>query len=247
MDWSEDFSEGKIDRKKLHHRIGVKKVSQGVFDDATLMTLYSLLKKKAFDSLVGIVSQGKEANVYHATSAQGDVVVKIYCIDACDFRRMREHIIGDPRFNVGKNRRRLVYTWARREFKNLLSIHGKVSCPKPIAVLNNVLVMEFIGENALPAPKLKDAHVDDIKGYFDAVVGEMRKMHSLGLVHGDLSEYNILDRDGPVLIDYSMGVTLHHPMAKKLFERDVENVVSFFKKRGVSASFDDVLKRIETQ
>ena len=99
----------------------------------------------------------------------------------------------------------------------------------------------------MPAPKLKDAHVDDIKGYFNAVVEEIKKMHSLGLVHGDLSEYNILDHDGPVLIDYSMGVTLHHPMAEKLLERDVRNVVSFFKKRGVSASIEDALKKIEMQ
>ncbi|MFH1788144.1 MAG: serine protein kinase RIO [Candidatus Altiarchaeota archaeon] len=249
MDFSLDFSDDKPDRKRLRHGIEVKKTSQGVFDDATMMSLYSLAKKKRFERLVGIVSQGKEANVYHATSADGDVAVKVYCVDACDFKRMREHIAGDPRFSVGKNRRRLVHSWAHREFRNLQVIHGKVSCPKPIAVFNNILVMEFIGEDGVPAAKIKDAGLGDAKQYYEKVLGQITAMHSCGIVHGDLSEYNILDYGGPVLIDFSMGVTLNHPFAGKLLERDVGNIVKFFGKHGIEDSAERVLSELnrETQ
>jgi RIO kinase 1 len=240
----DDYSDDGIDRKRLHHRVGLKKTSQGVFDDATLMTLYELSKRNVFDRLSGIVSQGKEANVYHGFSGKHEVAVKIYCVDACDFRRMSENIVGDPRFSVGKGRRKLVYQWAHREFRNLKAVHERVSCPKPYAVANNVLVMEFIGRDGVPAQKLKDVPLPGPRRYFDKVVKEVKKMYACGVVHGDLSEYNILDRNGPVLIDYSMGVTLKHPLAKELLRRDVENVIRFFGKHGVEADAESVLREV---
>ena len=240
------YDEG-VDRKRLRHGIEAKKISQGVFDDTTLMTLYELSKKKAFDRLTGLVSQGKEANVYHGVGGRGEVAVKIYCVDACDFRRMSENIASDPRFSVGKNRRRLVYQWAQREYKNLRRVSKKVSCPKPFAVANNVLVMGFVGRDGVPAPKLKDASLPDPAGYFAQVVEAIKGMYSCGIVHGDLSEYNILDDEGPVAIDFSMGVTLRHFKAETMLARDVENITKFFRKRGVDASQDKVLFSITSK
>ena len=246
MDSEYDFVDKVLDRKNLRHRVGIKKVSQGVFDDSTLLTLYHLTKRKAFDEITGIVSQGKEANVYHGKSRQGEVAVKIYCVDACDFRRMRENIMGDPRFSVGKNRRRLVYQWAQRECKNLQLIEGQVSSPRPILIKNNVVVMEFIGQDGLSAAKIKDAELTDPEKYFESVIDQMKMMISCGIVHGDLSEYNILDSDGsPYFIDFSMGVTINHPQSRFLLERDVKNIVKFFEKHGVSADEGKILKKLQ--
>jgi len=246
MDEFEDSFGKRPDPKRLHHAIGLRKVSEGVFDDATLMTLYKLSRKGAFDRVTGIVSQGKEANVYHGEGKHGEVAIKIYCVDACDFKRMGDHIIGDPRFSVGKNRRHLVYQWVQREFRNLSEVYGKVTCPKPHAILNNVLVMEFIGENGFAAPKLKDIQLSDPEEYFKKILTNLKNMHSCNIVHGDLSEYNILDFGKPYFIDFSMGVTLAHPNADKLLSRDVGNICKFFSKKGVNLDETKILNEIKS-
>lgn len=239
-----DYVERRIDRKKLHHSLGLKKVSEGVFDDATLMSLYELSKRNALISLRGIVSSGKESNVYWGSSVNGDVAVKIYCVDACDFKRMGEHLKSDSRTGAGGSRRKIVCRWAHREFRNMSLIYGKVDCPKPMAVLNNVLVMGFIGAGGVPAPKLKDANISEPSGYLRGVVRNMKAMHSCGLVHGDLSEYNILDAGKPVIIDFSMGVELNHARAGELLERDAANVAKFFSKLGLKTKTGGILEKV---
>ena len=106
--------------------------------------------------------------------------------------------------------------------------------------------MGFIGKNGVPAPKLKDTLLEDPKTYFKKVVNNLRNMYSCGLVHGDLSEYNILDAGKPVFIDYSMGVTLKHPLAQELLERDVKNITKFFAKHDLKIALEDVLKKIKS-
>ena len=66
------------------------KVTERVFDDQTLLTLYNLTKKGAFTRLVGIVSTGKEANVFYGLSNDdGEVAVKIYSMLESDFKNRR--------------------------------------------------------------------------------------------------------------------------------------------------------------
>jgi len=220
-------------------------VSEGVFDDRTLYVLEQLLRKEKLQKLVGIISRGKEANVYYGKSGQGDVAVKIYSVDASDFRKMGDYIRGDPRFSIGHNRRDMIYTWARKEYANLKRVYDSIRCPKPIAFKDNVLVMEFIGDGGASAPKLRETVLDDPENYFKRVIGYIRELYGLGLVHGDLSEYNILDWGEPVLIDFSTGVLRQHPRSGELLERDVKNVVRFFEKCGVTADVDEVLASIK--
>jgi len=71
-------------------------------------------------------------------------------------------------------------------------------------------------------------------------------MYSIGLIHGDLSEYNILVKDGKLfIIDVGQSVLLDHPMAEEFLHRDVKNIINYFSKYGVKADFEKVMKEIK--
>ncbi len=208
-------------------RSELRKTWGGIFDDTTIMAIYKLMSKGSIKGLRTAIKEGKESLVL---SADDNLAVKVYAIKASNFRKMESYLIGDPRFaNVKKGKRSIIFAWCKKEFKNLeKATKGGVSCPKPIAFLNNVLVMEFLGSNFEPYPKLKDMTFDDPKEVFDEVVDNLKKLYKAGLVHGDLSEYNILMGDKVYFIDFSQSVVLAHPNANEFLERDIHNVCKFF-------------------
>ena len=147
------------------------KTYDGVFDAFTNRTLFKLISQGHFEGLIGPISIGKEANVFSARTKTGKVAVKIYRLETCDFNRMYEYIKYDPEFmSIKKQRRKVVFTWAQREFRNLIKARKMgIRVPKPINVLNNVLVMEFIGEDTA-ALKLKDHIPEDLADFYKKTI-----------------------------------------------------------------------------
>ncbi|RLI92599.1 MAG: serine protein kinase RIO [Candidatus Altiarchaeales archaeon] len=223
----------------------LRKISSRVFDKSTLMTLYTLARRNSINEIVSIVSTGKEANVYYGIGGNEEVAIKIYAIETSDFKTMDKYIRGDIRFGEWKNRRQLIFNWAKKEFKNLSRIYKKVKCPRPIDVENNVLVMEFIGEGGIPAPRMKDLPPDDPEKYFNLILRYIHEMYSLGIVHGDLSEYNILNWNEPVIIDLSMGVLKSHPLADELLMRDITRICNYFKKFGIESNALEIFNSVK--
>jgi RIO kinase 1 len=123
----------------------------------------------------------------------------------------------------------------------------EVPAPTPVKLLANVLVMAYIGCGEQPAPMIKDCFIDDPQKSFENLLDIMRKMHSeVQLVHGDLSEYNILVDDGDCyLIDVGQAVVLEHPLAMELLLRDVGNMARYFTKLGVKCDEKDMLNYIK--
>ena len=188
--------------------------------------------------VIGVVKAGKESRLYWGKGRKGeDLAIKIYLTTSAEFKRgMLPYIEGDPRFKrVKRDTHSLVYVWAQKEFKNLkLAYEAGVKVPKPIAVSRNVLVMEFIGEDGMSAPLLKEAEVKDPKTVYEKVLENVKKLYRCGLVHSDLSEYNIMVFDSEVfLFDLSQAVPLEHPMAEEFLMRDLRNLVRFFRKLGL--------------
>jgi hypothetical protein len=96
--------------------------------------------------------------------------------------------------------------------------------------------MEFLGTNGLPSPRLKDASLSE-KRMREAYVQTVRIMRHMfqrcRLVHGDLSEYNLLWHDNRIyVIDVSQSVESDHPSALDFLRKDVSNVNDFFRKTG---------------
>jgi len=222
------------------------KTYEGIFDKFTVRTLFELSGAGFFDALESPIALGKEANIFTAIKGKERVCVKVYRLETCDFNRMYEYIRTDPRYaELKHHRRKIIFAWAQREFRNLLKAReAGVRCPTPIKYKNNVLVMEFIGEQK-PYPLLKDLPPDNPKQFFNIMIEEMRKMHKNNIVHGDLSEYNILNMNNkPVIIDFSHATQLKNPEAKMLFERDINNICRFFRKLGLKIKEDDIKKKI---
>lgn len=208
-----------------------------VFDRQTLMVLYDYMTRDYIDTIHYPVSTGKEGNVFYATDADGEgVAVKIFRTGTSTFKRVSKYIEGDPRFKgLTGNRRKIIYAWTNKEFRNLDRYYqAGIPVPEPIAFRKNVLLMEYIGDENGPSPQLKDYPMDDPTAMYDEVIyfiiDGYRDAH---LVHGDLSEYNILVQDGePILIDCGQAMTADHFNAKEFLLRDINNINRFFKNRG---------------
>jgi RIO kinase 1 len=159
---------------------------------------------------------------------------------------MYDYIKYDPRYiNLKKQKRKIIFAWAQREFRNIIKARqAQVNCPIPIAFLNNVLLLEFIG-NKEPAPKLKDAAPKNQKQFFDLIIKNIKKLFKAGLIHTDLSAFNILNHNEiPVFIDFSQCTTLKNPRAKEFLERDLKNICNFFNKIGFKTDKEKILKSI---
>lgn len=227
-----------------------KRVGSEVFDTITLKTLYKLSNSGYIHRLNGAISTGKEANVFKGADEDDNfVAVKIYRVTTSDFKKMQTYIQGDPRFKVRTtNKRQLVNAWVTKEFRNLQRAEeAEVRVPKPIVAKNNVLVMEFIGDEegdaALP---MRHSDIKDPEELLNKIINNMKFLYQkAGLVHGDLSSYNILIQDeDPVIIDISQGMTRDHPISEELLNRDIERIVKDFKKLKVNISFEEIKSKI---
>jgi len=236
----------KIISEKRIKSVEDRRVASEIFDKITLESLYKLANQGHIDILNGAISTGKEANVLKGIKEdESPVAVKIYRIATSDFKKMDYYIKGDPRFNIRtKNKRQVIYAWVNKEFRNLKRLQeAKVNAPKPITTLNNVLLLEFIGDdkgNASPTAKIKPP--EDINSFFEKLLKEMYKfVNDANLIHGDLSNFNILNQnENPVIIDVSQSVVSDHPLAKELLERDINTIVKEYKKLGVNTSYEEI-------
>jgi RIO kinase 1 len=235
-------NERRIERRDkilIHDMTKERATVEEVFDQTTRMVVFDLLNSGVFYELNGVVSSGKEARVYWGTDKAGkDLAVKIYLTSSAEFKKgMHKYIEGDPRFkDVKHDTRSLIAVWAQKEFRNLKeSTDAKVRVPKPIAVKSNVVVMEFIGENGVSAPSLKEQPPANPERVYKTIVTYMKRLfQEARIVHGDLSEYNIMMwKDKPVIFDMSQSVSIQHPMADFMLTRDLTNVNRFFSRLNV--------------
>ena len=241
-----DAKHQKIHSEKRRKDSSDRKTGNEIFDKITLETLYKLANQGYIDVLNGAISTGKEANVLTGiTDDEKFVAVKIYRIATSDFKKMDYYLKGDPRFNVKtKNKRKIIYSWVTKEFKNLTRLHtAGVTVPEPITSSNNVLLIEFIGdEDGNPAQPVKNQPPQDPDDFWNKLLVQLKLfVNEAKLVHGDLSNYNILNlNEEPVIIDVSQSVVLDNPISKELLERDINTLVREYTKLGVETSFDEV-------
>lgn len=227
-------------------------VHDAVFDKRTLMDLYSLASKGVIDALGGSVCTGKEANIFKAIVGDKGLALKIYRISTSNFKAMQDYMHGDPRFgSVKGTKRAIVSAWTKKEFRNLTRAEEVgVRVPHPIAMKENILVMELVGQKDQPAPQLRDVGLEpeDAKRVFEKLTEYISVLyHKAGLIHADLSEFNVLyDRGEPVIIDMGQSVTLDHPMARKFLERDITNVAHYFKKKYGIGSEEEIWARLRS-
>jgi len=228
-----------------------RKIFEKVFDRQTIMAIHSLATKGLFDVLEYIVSTGKEAHVFAASDVSGNIrAVKIFKKETTDFKKMIDYIKDDIRFkHLRKDRRNLVYAWTKKEYRNLLLVNKrKLPVPVPLGYKENVIVMEFIGEGGKTAPRLKDYKPTkkELEDFQEQIIDFVAQLYLAGLVHADLSEYNILVKDGKlIVIDFAQGLLLNHPRAKEFYIRDIKNLANYFSKKGLEISYDEFYEKVK--
>ena len=233
--------------------------SEQVLDPRTRMLLLQILNRNIVSEINGVISTGKEANVYHAATipqAEGDApavtlhrAIKVYKTSIMVFKDREKYVAGEFRFKQGYNKssnRAMVKVWAEKEFRNLRRIHAAgIPCPEPVYLKAHVLVMSFLGNNkGWPAPRLRDFEFEaetqeevaaKRRDVYIQLLGYMRILYqTCRLVHADLSEYNLLYHQGQlIMIDVSQSVEHDHPRSLEFLRMDVKNVSDFFKRKNV--------------
>jgi len=230
--------------------------AEQVLDPRTRLILFKLLSRGFLEAIDGCLSTGKEANVYYAKAGRTannnnnnnnnnnatpvitEYAIKIYKTSILVFKDRDKYVAGEHRWRRGyckSNPRKMVKVWAEKELRNYRRIHqAGLPCPTPILLKSNILVMEFLGNDGWPSPRLKDAPLTEKRlrqAYVQCILILRHLYQRCRLVHGDLSEYNLLwHKDQIYVIDVSQSVETDHPAALDFLRKDCANINDYFKK-----------------
>ena len=196
------------------------------------LALHTLTQRGHLSALGHRIGVGKEADVYAATDAAGErVVLKVHRLGRISFRRIKEK----RDYLAHRHSTNWLYLSrlaAQREWAHLqaLSTAG-FDVPHPIDHNRHVLLMSYIP--ALPLSQLRTPLTHPSRVY-NALISTLLRLAAHGLVHCDYNQFNLLihpHTERVTVIDFPQMVSVHHPNARAYFDRDVEGVRSFFKKR----------------
>ena len=173
------------------------------------------------------------------------LVVKFFRTTLSQFKNRYEYIEGDSRYHKSKfrnmNTSAALKIWAAKEYRNLIRLHRcGIPVPQPYHVHDHTLVMEMISRSGsgIPAPQLREVKLSPqrLRHVFIHVAVSLRAMYQRAkLIHGDLSEFNILYVGGKekpvVLIDVGQSCDLSHPKHIEFLGRDCHTILDFFHRR----------------
>lgn len=217
------------------------------------------------DDVLSLVKGGKEANVYrclaHSSVGREFLAAKVY--RPRRFRNLRnDRVYREGRQVLSANGRpikeRDVRTfralgkksafgqqvshtsWLMHEFNALKVLHAAgADVPQPIAAGENAILMDYVGDARLPAPPLHTVNLEaeEARRLFARVIDNIVLMLRAGMIHGDLSEYNILYWAGAVtLIDFPQVVEVRsNHSAETILQRDILRVCQYFNQFGLDA------------
>lgn len=229
-------------RKPQTNRKATEQTEQGFADPA----LAYLHKKGLFSELLYEHYSGKEATIYVLESEKGLLAAKLY-LDARIRSFQRDELYQEGRFITNNKAKKAMATakkfgitpeqasWVSSEFQFLSDLfEAGLPVPEPIEVAGKVLLMEFIGDEDAPAPRVSDVRLDwkDGAKLFEDSLNLYARLLKLGYVHGDFSAYNMLLRDDElVLIDFPQTIKWReHPKPIKVMEQDMKGLTMSFSK-----------------
>jgi RIO kinase 1 len=206
--------------------------------------LAPLLADGVIDEVLSRLKGGKEADVWLVRSGGRTAAAKVYkARQARSFKNDAAYREGRKVRNTRTQRAMdrgsrfgqaaAEDAWKAKESDALFRLHAAgVRVPRPVLFHEGVLLMEVVVDaHGHPAPRLVDAPLarEDAAGLYADLRKQAVGMLACGLVHGDLSPYNVLlGRDGPVVIDLPQVVdAAHNSQAETFFLRDIENVRRF--------------------
>ncbi|MEW5836401.1 MAG: PA4780 family RIO1-like protein kinase [Pseudomonadota bacterium] len=203
--------------------------------------LQPLIEDGVIDDVLRPLKSGKEASVYVVRCGEAIRCAKVYKdMGQRSFQQRVQYQEGrkvrgsrEARA-MGKStkfgRREAEAAWKNAEVDALYLLHDAgVRVPRPHGYFSGVLLMEMVAdEDGDPAPRLGEVELapDTARAWHRALMQQVARMLGLGLIHGDLSEYNVLvGADGPVIIDLPQAVSAAgNNNARFMLRRDVGNL-----------------------
>ncbi|HVN65090.1 MAG TPA: RIO1 family regulatory kinase/ATPase [Methanomicrobiales archaeon] len=196
-----------------------------VFTGFDAIALEALSRKGTVASLGPFIGEGKESVVYEGLGV-GRLVLKFHRVGQRSFQAARVKRSYLP----GEGHLPWIFASARsaeREFLALQTLHPNVSVPVPVERNRHVVVMSF-----LPGTNLSRCSPENPAAMLDAILLQVREAYRLGVIHGDLSEFNVMvDGDRPYLIDWPQWVETGHPNARETLERDLRVILGYFSRK----------------
>jgi len=200
------------------------------------------------DEVVSVLATGKEADVYVGLWKNVPLALKVYRLHKTPHKK--KAAIGYSVDRMGQI--------AAREFTILEKAYrGGIAVPTPAKRADNMFTMRFLGDET-NARRLKDLDLDEPEQCAEQALGIVEKLLDVFIVHGDLSEYNLLlyhDRvfviDFPQAVDLSSRPTRHRQFekAKPLLRRDLENMARYFSQYDIEidplSEYDRLTTRFE--
>lgn len=224
-----DFLLSRLAANKLVQRnTGAYEGYRIYFEAYDLLALNALVSRGSVNAIGEIIGVGKESKVYEVTSGitSRHAIIKFHREGMMSFKKVRikrEYI---------EERRHLSWLYAsrlaaKREFDALKLLYPQVSVPEPIDHNRHAIVM-----SALKGQQLAHARVDEPEWYLDEILKQVKKAYQLGIIHADLSEYNVfVNPEGCEIFDWPQYVTATHTNSKELLYRDIENILTFFRRK----------------
>jgi RIO kinase 2 len=217
------------------------------------LALKALVEKGTVANIGPEIGAGKESNIHLAVDDNGhEFLLKFHRLGKLDFRATRKSraFIAEKRHISPLYESRLS---AKREYKALSELFSSdVSVPQPITQNRHILAMEIVTGKDLYRIKKNEFLSDNaIIQLFNNILYEVKRAVNLGYIHGDLSEYNIRlnEENYPVLFDWPQYIELGTESAGTILERDVQNIINYFRKKfqmklkiNVSEIIEDYLK-----
>ena len=208
-------------------------------------SLEPLLQDGLIDEVLGQLMSGKEAEVYVVRSQGKICCAKAYKeVKRRSFKKQTQYMEGRKVRNSRRSRAMEKHSsfgrkeqeaaWQNAEVDALYRLAAAgVRVPRPYSFSEGVLLMELVVDGAgAVAPRLNDLHLsaDLAREYHCLLIEQVVLMLCAGLVHGDLSEFNVLvAHDGLVLIDLPQAIdAAANNNAGRLFARDVDNLAAYF-------------------
>jgi RIO kinase 1 len=211
----------------------------------TPKSLEPLVRDGLVDEVIRPLKSGKEAAVYVVLS-EGEIrCAKVYkeankrgfhkqalYQEGRKVRNTRQARAMEKNTRFGRKQQEEVWQNAEVDALYRLAAAG-VRVPQPYNFVEGVLLMELVtDEQGAAAPRLNDLELtsEEALEYHDLLIKEVVRMLCAGIVHGDLSEFNILiDTHGPVIIDLPQAVdAAANNNAARMLERDVNNLAAYF-------------------
>ncbi|WGI16887.1 RIO1 family regulatory kinase/ATPase [Methanonatronarchaeum sp. AMET-Sl] len=240
-----EFRLGRVGGLGLVERRGMDRVRFRLsYNGYDVLALNVFVSRGVVDSLGGELGVGKEAEVYSALIDGEEVVLKFHRegkVSFRDIRRSRDYL-GDREHYSKLYIAKLA---AQREYKYLDRLFGEVRVPEPISWNRHLIAMEKLEGRELSRVKLDN----DPQFILEIIYEEIEKAYDLGVVHGDLSEFNIhIAEDDLRIIDWPQAVQTTHPEADNYLKRDIKNITKYFEKKyQIKKDPEEIYKSITNQ